>query len=99
MIACKQKTAEFIGCSVWLKIFPTLSYDLVVVERISEIQEMENLFDKNVEYTSMITTGLRKFFRRMGRSLDSFVTSPSFFREMDMVMKNLKLDADHQTVW
>ena len=60
---------------------------------------MEKLYNQNIEYTSVVTTGLRKFFRKMGPSLESFILSPSFFGDMDEVLKKLKIDADRQTVW
>ena len=63
-----------------------------------DILEMETLFDKNVEYTAIETAALKKFFRKLGDTVEGFILSPTFSRDMDKVLKELQLDVDQNTI-
>ena len=60
---------------------------------------MEAAFDDNIEYTAIATAALKKFFRKLGKTVEGFIQSPTFFSEMDKVLKELELNVDHPTVW
>ena len=60
---------------------------------------MENSGNVDKEMINLDVMILKKFFRSLGEDLTYFIASPTFFRDMDKILKRMRLQIPHHTIW